>query len=404
MADLIIAATATQGVPPPPVIIQKGTITDFAAGENVTESVQVAGDCFGVLTTFDVSQFTDPAVMVQQIVELSTDGGLTWELGVAVARQGGTFKDPFTGLPITTCDAQCAFFNPSYDKNGKFVAPVPKWKNPLIRTRVIISGAAKLTTAVDYIGLPVSAIPVQPDIPDKHFSIATVQFVAAQAGLATSITTGSITTTSTNLVIADSISGVGATQTITDSKSNTWVNRVVKTSIGAVNHTAFVEYSVSSVTGGSSHTFTATTPGNDFNTIFVTEISGQAASPFDVEAHSNAVSGASPHTLASTATTAQAASLIHGLGVSDIGLSFETYSVAAPWTQGNNLADSAAPVKWGGITADQVVSSTGTYAFVFSTSTTNDTYGGCTSVWKEAVAAAVNVAVRGSNLLSMGVG
>src|SRR5262245_38749878 len=216
-------------------------------------------------------------------------------------------------------------------------------------------------------------------------AIAVVQTVECDFAAATTCTTPAITTTTGNLLIASmSIycnSGTCPTMTVTDAKSNTYGDAVAAfQSVWTGGH---VQYKAGA-TGGSSHTFTATSSANSYTVLSLTEVSGAAASPLDQTA-TGGTNRATTHASASTATTAQANELLLGFGTHTASSTTMT-----PTASGFTTLTSTDGSSGHGdalLTGYRIVSATGAYNYSFTTPSNVD--GAIAiSTWKEAVAAA----------------
>ncbi len=111
-------------------------------------------------------------------------------------------------------------------------------------------------------------------------AIALVASVSAKSTDTNGFTTGTITTTGANLLVAV-LSGYNSfnTPTVTDSKSNTWTPLTLQNSVG--NHSLVIAYSVPTSVG-TTHSFNlvgATTYGS----LCVISVSGSHTTPFDQE-------------------------------------------------------------------------------------------------------------------------
>lgn len=213
-------------------------------------------------------------------------------------------------------------------------------------------------------------------------SAVPVQSVSAAGTAVDSITTGGITTTTGNLVVLDCyFYKTGFFSSVSDNGSaNSWTNSVADHTYAAGVVSARQYYNPN-INGKAGHTFTLTmsagAPGGNFPTLAVTEISGQAASPFDVSAIVDDSSGTT-HTTASTGTLAQANNLVLGMGGAG---QTATVSVSSPWTQLENISNDGN--REGIVTAYQNVSATAALTFAYTTSNSVVASGHIT-VWKEA--------------------
>lgn len=179
----------------------------------------------------------------------------------------------------------------------------------------------------------------------------------ASGASVTSVTTGAITTTTGNLLVALAASYV-QTATVSDSKGNTWTNVA---SFTAGTGRVRMDY-VLNATGGASHTFTATCGSADYPTITVMEFSGVAtSSALDVSATDFVSGGSSSHTVGPVTTT-DAGDVLIGVGSSP---SSTSYTVSAPFTQDRTLDTGALE---GIVTGYYLPGSTGNYSFDFTTS------------------------------------
>jgi hypothetical protein len=214
-------------------------------------------------------------------------------------------------------------------------------------------------------------------------AIAHVQTVSCSAHGATSCTTGAVTTTNGSLfIVSTSFCCVsGDFTSITDSKSNTYVNAVP--AFNQDSAWARQDY-IASGTGGASHTFTVNGTVNLFATISVHEVSGAAASPLDKIA-SNSIVVDTSHTSTATTTTSQANELLVGAGGSTDTTTYTT-DTGAGWTERTNVATDANTE--GGVFGTRIVAATGTYAYTYTTGSSARSVS-LISTWKEAAAAGV---------------
>lgn len=362
----------------------------FTKGQQETIPIQIVGDCFGSSISFDITQHTDPNTEIEIQAYISNDNGATWDFGGSCKRKGGVTNNPTTGLSETSAFFKSWIVNPTYDKNNKFVKYQPKWKNPLVKTIVKITGNDVFTKIIPS---TVDTLVAQSAVPDLHHSIAVVQSVSAAGSVVSSITTANITTTPANLIIGDTnFYPTGSFLSFTDSKSNSYTNNIPEHGSVVGGREEYNE----NIAGGSSHNFTLTLSGVGYPTIAVTEVSGHAASPFDKSAIVEDASGTT-HTTASTGTLSQAAELAIGMGYPS---STSDLSVSAPWTQLENISNNGS--HGGIITAYQIVSANTALTFTFVTSVSLLSVGQI-STWKQAAGGAV-VAPVPPTLLMMGVG
>ena len=74
----------------------------FAGGRYNSSSIPIPGAAKrSISAVINVESFLDPTVSIEYGVELSLDGGTTWQLLVAGGRPGGTIIRSKTGLPWT---------------------------------------------------------------------------------------------------------------------------------------------------------------------------------------------------------------------------------------------------------------------------------------------------------------
>ncbi len=347
-------------------------LVTLSEGVHESAPIKQIGDVFGAGVSWDISQDLDPAVTTTVEVYLSSDNGVTWELGGSATRQGGVGKNP-AGNIVTQAGFQAWSVQPTYNAQNKFLRYTARWQAPLIKTITRVKGGS-VQTKIDN-PTPIKSVAVQADVPDLHHSIAVVQSTHASGNNVSTITTPAITTTSANLIILDEyfyqkLQG----STTTDSKSNTWTNSIARydsTNLGAQ------QYYNANITGGASHTFTFNLTTNNFPAIAVTEVSGHASSPFDQAATVADNSGTS-HTTASTGTLAQANNLVMGFGGAG---GSATPSVSAPWTQLEQQANDG--LHEGLVTGYKIVSATTAQSFTWATSASVEA-SGHVSIWKDA--------------------
>lgn len=217
-------------------------------------------------------------------------------------------------------------------------------------------------------------------------SIAVVQSVSAQSSNSSALTTGAITTTAGNLIILDGIWYGSTFTSFTDSKSNSWTTWPPGVIANTLRAKANENYNGNLTSAGAGHTFTFNISAPSYIVIAATEVSGQdTTTPLDKTATKvNDTGHNTTHTCTATATTSQANQLWHGFGGDDVQFAFHAFSISAPWGGGQNRSDSAIGGQ-GIITGDQVVSATGTAAFVFAdTGTLDDNFLMGTSTWNAA--------------------
>lgn len=363
----------------------------FTKGQQETTPIQIAGDCFGPSISFDITQHTDPSTEIEIQAFISNDNGVTWDFGGSCKRKGGVVNNPTTGLPETSAFFKSWIVNPIYDKNNKFVKYQPKWKNPLVKTIVKITGNDVFTKIVPS---TVDTLVAQSAVPDLHHSIAVVQSVSAAGSSVLSITTANINTTSANLIVGDNYYyAPGGFSSFSDNKSNSYTNNIAEYGTTVMGR----EYYNANIIGGSGHNFTsALNVSLGYPSVAVTEISGHDPSPFDKSGTVDDVSGTT-HTTSSTGTLSQAAELAIGMGGAG---AVSTLSVSAPWTQLQNISQDGS--REGIITAYQIVSSTTALTFTWQSSA-SILSAGSISTWKQAAGGAV-VAPVPPTLLMMGVG
>lgn len=87
-------------------VIAGGTL---AAGTHSYGPVTIPDVIVGCSLQAETSQHTSPAVSFQLSIEISLDGGVTWQPLVSVGRIGQATPpiDPSTGLPATTAGFTC---------------------------------------------------------------------------------------------------------------------------------------------------------------------------------------------------------------------------------------------------------------------------------------------------------
>lgn len=198
-------------------------------------------------------------------------------------------------------------------------------------------------------------------------------------------------TTSGNLIVvgAMSQSGANAIDSVTDSKSNTYTRRGQANSSTSINCEIWV---AENITGGASHTVTATENGFLTGGVIAFEISGAAtSSSFDVTAGTNGTGGSLSS--GNTATTAQANEILIGFG----GITSNTNPT---WTEGTSFLPSP-PVSTSGTSAGyaiameyRIVSATGAYAGTMTSSNSGQNWAMVVVALKEAGGGGGGTAVK----------
>lgn len=358
----------------------------FTVGATELGQTVKGGESFGFDFEFDISQHTDPKSIVTFEVYASTDGGVTFEFAGSCSRPGGIVVDEIPNSPTFGQELKTASFgvthNISNKINGVDFSNAPKWIDPIFKTVVKVEGKAfsgKLNS--------LTSKPRTSQSEAIHHSIAVVQSVAAygNAGVS-SVTTGNITTTPGNLLIAN-LSNYNATATflsITDStdgtnyNKNTWTNSVAAL---IVSNNATRQYYVENCNGGSTHTFRHT--GNAvsyYPGIVVNEVSGYATTPLDNQATDTDTTGTS-HTTGATATISQANELLIAFGSGGTTYA-EAYTGEVGFTTQNNQVNTPGATV-GGICQSKVVSSAAGYSWTYTTSS-NAAVSHYITTWKAA--------------------
>lgn len=177
-------------------------------------------------------------------------------------------------------------------------------------------------------------------------------------GGATTLTTGSLTTTSGSLVLVGASWDSTPTFTsITDSKSNSW--SIVGSELNASSHKSRV-YVAHNITGGSSHTFTLTVSASAVATLFVCEFTGaDTASAVDQQGRRNDTS--SPFTLAAGLTTTQANEALWSMVVGNSSSPTATHAESGLGSSTIQDEITNGSLYWTGAQATSIKSATGTF-------------------------------------------
>lgn len=191
-----------------------------------------------------------------------------------------------------------------------------------------------------------------------------VQFITARSsGSAASVTTGAITTTSGNLLVALVFSfgnNIGATP-LSDSKGNTWSAAIAST--GTTQGWGAMFY-VANATGGASHTFTFTPSSSDFIIIFVIEIAAAALSNVLNNTSSSSASTSTPNSGSISANAGVDEIFVGGGAISNVAENLPVaggqFFAATPFA--------ATASNEGGIAAVRSVPSGGSGAFSYTKS------------------------------------
>lgn len=352
------------------------SVKDYDVGSHESLPERHSGESFGISVDCDITAHTDPSSTIVIEAYVSVDGGLTWEFAGSATCLGGVHKD-MNGTVLTR-----AGFHTEHTMtgvlNGKLYTNVAKWTDPLIKTVLRVEGSPTKTA----FGKIESKPRTQP-MEETHRSIAVVQAVAAYGdGSVTSVTTGSVSTTTGNLLIANTSNygGASAFVSVTSSPANTFSVSVAQ--IQTVGGLQLRQHYVENATGDAVQTFTHTGSGvSYFPGIIVLEVSGYDASPLDVSATDTDSSGTT-HTTAATGTSAQANELLIGCGIG--GTTFtETYTpTASGWTTQANTSN--IPGRIGGICQSKVVTDgPTTYTWTYDSSASMES-AHLISTWKEA--------------------
>jgi hypothetical protein len=188
-------------------------------------------------------------------------------------------------------------------------------------------------------------------------ALAVVQAVSAQASNQSTVVSPTFTSTSGNLLVVNGVDNLtSGTQSVTDSKTNTWATGVA--TAGASGAGRLTQRYSKSITGGASHTVTFHAGGTGFPSVAVAEISGaDPTAPFDKGA-SNAVASAAtnPHVTGTTAATTQndeicVAGMTQGGSGNETFSSNNGYTIKTSQTNTTNM-----PI----VLSTKIVSATGT--------------------------------------------
>lgn len=301
-----------------------------------TESLPVAmpGPCFGFAVSLDVSQHIDPAVTVKIDLYASPDNGNTWDYAGGMTRNGAP------GDTLATLESTIA-------RGDGVVNNLPGWTNPLFKSVITVLGGSCMLGTLACVGAGAA-----PDL--THHSIAAVQSVSAKQSAGSSITTAGITTTTGNMVHADTGIVLRTFTSITDSLTNTWA--LGNAELLANNTRVRQNYVPSSTfTGGAGHTFTLTINTNGPCAIAVTEISGAVTtSPVDA-------SGQTSDTLQTSHPVSTSGATIQNDEIACACLfaanAVQTFAKDAAYTEQQNSADAVGSV--GYITETLVLTATG---------------------------------------------
>lgn len=215
----------------------------------------------------------------------------------------------------------------------------------------------------------------------SHGAIAHVQSVSCLAFSTNTCTTSGVTTTTGNLFVTASTLFDGTFTSVTDSKSNSY--SVVTSGFTTVNVADGRQDYKANGAGGASHTFTLTTSGS-FAAFAATEISG-AATTTPLDKNTGAADIGTSHSSTSTSATSQANELLYGSGIVCENSTMVT-DTGAGWTERINDGNSGG--NCGVLIGTKAVSATGTYAYTWTTSSSQDAIS-IISTWKEAAASGV---------------
>ena len=228
-------------------------------------------------------------------------------------------------------------------------------------------------------------------------AVAVVQSIQAQSsGQVTSITTGSITTTSGRLIICDvaTRSDFGLSQ-INDSKGNTYSYAISPTASSADTAFRVFQSYANNIVGGASHNFTVPFDDQGHVAVVCKEVSGALTSnALDVTAIKVDNLCTTGCTSTATAPIAQVNELLAGggaIGVSGTGTT--SYTAQSGFTANGSLSNEYA-VSIGLIGASLVVSTGGGKTFTFDLSQEADGVLGWITTWKADTGAAAVSARR----------
>lgn len=133
-------------------------------GTAQAEDIIVGRDVVSMTHTFDITELTDPAISVRQIVSISEDGGETWRQAGETIYRGGNHEGKVSGWShgdrqegIFSLDggvtwhsmigrAQAEYAEIAKHPNLKRGRRVRPYINPIIRKRYIIEGPVKSLT------------------------------------------------------------------------------------------------------------------------------------------------------------------------------------------------------------------------------------------------------------------
>jgi hypothetical protein len=225
-------------------------------------------------------------------------------------------------------------------------------------------------------------------------AIAVSQGAKGRSGSTSSQATGAITTASGSTLATIFVWSSGTFSSIVDSKSNSWTQIGTEITFGTSGK-ARAYFSVLTSTGAS-HTVTAAQTGTSAMSIFVVEITGESATPFDKSA--NVKDTSSPFGSGVTATTTQANELIVGLLIGQTGSNPGTHALdsSSTPTSGWSITSAAEELDgtsfFTGAIASVRVTATGAYQGVWteSGSAEGEVF---TATFKEAAAGAATASL-----------
>lgn len=159
-------------------------------------------------------------------------------------------------------------------------------------------------------------------------AIAVSQGAKGRAAGVGNIASGAITTAAGSTLVTVFVWDTGTFSSLVDSKSNSWTQIGTELTFGTSGRARAYFSALTST--GASHTVTITQSSTSSMAIFVIEVTGEAASPFDKSA--NVVDATSPFASGLTAATTQAAELITGLFIGNSGSNPATHAISATST------------------------------------------------------------------------
>jgi len=192
--------------------------------------------------------------------------------------------------------------------------------------------------------------------------MAFVQAVSVSTGApVNSLTTAAITTSNaSSLVLGMSMNHNNTPNTPTDSKTNTWNAHPNSPNNGSGAGSMAAGYLAANITGGASHTFTATQSATDLWSMSVGEYSGRAVSPIDVTGHgSDATTHTTGHSCGSITTTVAGDDVV--AVIADDKSTSGAFTQVSPWTIATGSVSQDGSTYWAGFQQYNAGVAVGTY-------------------------------------------